>query len=442
VKNIDTLFVNAHILTANKNEILNDGYLVVADGKILALGEGKENADKYSQAKETIDLQGNLLMPGLINTHTHSAMTIFRGLADDLPLMEWLQNYIFPVEKRLTNEWVYWGTQLACLEMIASGTTTFCDMYLFAQSVAKATKQAGMRATIGEAVYDFPSPNYGTIENSFAYYNDLLKDWQKDELINIAVTPHAPYTCSPKLLKKYSNFAKQNNLLFNIHLAETKFEIAQIAQKYNCTPVKHLHNLNILNEKVLLDHMVWIEDNDLELLQNYNTKISHNPQSNLKLASGIAPLEKFAKYNLTVGLGTDGAASNNDLDLFLEMDTAAKLQKNLYKNPAILPAQKVVQMTTIQGAKCLGLENKIGSLEIGKAADLIIIDFKQPHLQPIYNYQSHLVYCVKGSDVTSTMVNGQWLMKNREFLTLDKEHIFAEISKISTQIKQQLFQNK
>jgi 5-methylthioadenosine/S-adenosylhomocysteine deaminase len=378
-----------------------------------------------------IDAQGGIIMPGLVNTHTHAAMTCFRGLADDLPLETWLQEHIFPAESQLNPDMVYKGALLACAEMILSGTTCFCDMYLFEEAVARAAKDAGLRAVVGEVLYDFPSPNYGKLENGFACTRDLIACWKHDPLITVAVEAHSTYLCAPDLIRKAASIATENHVPFIIHLAETRSEVAQIKKRYGVTPVGYLADLNVLAPNLLGCHCVHLTPEDMDLLRQFDVKVSHNPESNMKLASGIAPIPELLKQGITVGLGTDGCASNNDLDLFMEMDMAAKLHKVYTLDPTVMDARTVLRMATIGGARCLGLERQIGSLEKGKRADIIVLDTRSPHLTPMYDPCSHLVYAAKGNDVMISIVDGKVLMENRELSTLAVDNILKDMRRIA-----------
>ena len=430
----DILVLNGKLLTMDsRGTQFKNGAVAIEGKKIVTLGP----ADDFSSwnASRIIDARGGIIMPGLVNTHTHAAMTCFRGLADDLPLMTWLNEYIFPAEAKLDYEKVYCGALLACAEMIISGTTCFCDMYLFEDAVASAAKHAGMRAVVGEVLYDFPSPNYGPIENGFAYTEMLIEKWKNDSLITIAVEPHSPYLCSPDLLKRASFLAEKNNIPLVIHVSETESEVQKSKEKHGRTPVGLLADLDVLSPNLLACHCVALADEDISLLQRFDVKISHNPESNMKLASGIAPIPELLKAGVCVGLGTDGCASNNDLDIFLEMDTAAKLHKVNTFDPTVMDANTVLKMCTIDGARSLGLDDTIGSLEPGKRADIIIIDTHKPHLTPMYNPISHLVYAVKGSDVTTSIINGKIVMENGRLLTLKLEDIIEKVNIIADEIR-------
>jgi 5-methylthioadenosine/S-adenosylhomocysteine deaminase len=429
----DILVTNGTVLTldAGNTEIIN-GAVAIAKDTITAVGPGDEFGE-WSVSR-VIDANGGIIMPGLINSHTHAAMTCFRGLADDLQLMTWLNDHIFPAEAKLDEHKVFWGTLLACAEMIMSGTTCFCDMYLYEDAVARAAKEAGVRAVVGEVLYDFDSPNYGPIEKGFEYTQTLIDTWKGDPLVSIAVEPHSTYLCAPELLKRAFNLAQAFNLPLVIHLAESKSEVEQIKKRYGRTPVEHLAGLDVLAPNVLACHCVELTPNDITLLQRSDVKVAHNVESNMKLASGVAPIPCLLKEGICVGMGTDGCASNNDLDLFLEMDTVAKLHKAKTLDPTAMDARTVLRMATIQGARALGLDESIGSLEKGKKADLIIIDTHKPHLTPMYNPVSHLVYAAMGSDVRTSIINGAIVMEEGHLKTINQKSVLNNIIRIANEI--------
>ncbi len=413
--------------------IIERGGVVIADDRIVAAGSVEDLAEW--RAKRVIDVGGGIIMPGLVNTHTHAAMTLFRGVADDLPLMTWLNDHIFPAEAKLDGGAVNTGALLACAEMILSGTTCFCDMYLFEDSVAEAAKSAGVRAVTGEVLFDFPSPNYGPIDKGFEYTRQLIEKWRDDPLITIAVEPHSPYLCAPELLCKAAELAGKHDLPLIIHLSETQGEVETVMERYGRTPVAHLDDLGILGPNLLACHCVVLTPRDIELLAAKGVKVSHNPESNMKLASGIAPVPELLKAGVCVGLGTDGCSSNNNLDLFSEMDMAAKLHKVKTLDPTVTDAYTVLKMATCDAAKALGLFDLIGSLEVGKKADLIVIDTHKPHLTPIYNPVSHLVYSVTGSDVAHAIINGNIVMEDRRLLTVNVSDVMAEAVEIAHRIQ-------
>ena len=434
-QNVDLILTGKYLLTLDAaDNIIEHGGVAIAGHRIVETGPSREILEKYS-GSETINEEHGLIMPGLVNTHTHAAMSCFRGFADDLPLMQWLQEYIFPVEARLTSEIVYHSTLLSLCEMIKSGTTSFCDMYLFAADVARATELSGMRAWIGEVLYDFPSPNYGELENGFTYTEELFRQYSDNDLISVTVDPHAVYTCSPDLLKRLGQMAADKNALYVIHLSENQDEVDACKDRYGCTPVMHLENLGLLNERVVADHCVVITDDEIKLLADRGVKVAHCQESNMKLASGTAPVVKMLDAGITVGIGTDGSASNNDVDMFGEMNTVAKIHKVVRMDPTAMGAAQTLRAATSGGAKVLGADREIGSLEKGKKADLIVLDLNQPHLTPIYNPVSHLVYAARGSDVIHSVINGQMVMRDRHLTTLDEPAILDQMSRISEDIK-------
>lgn len=440
MQSLDLMVENGLILTMNPSmEILEAGAVAVAQGVILEIGPTHMLRDRYEPSR-VIDAAGCAVLPGLINAHTHAPMSIFRGLADDLPLMDWLEHYIFPVEAHLCKQWVRFGALLACAEMLLSGTTTFCDMYLFEEEVARAAKETGMRSLVGEVLYDFPSPNYGPIEQGFEYTEELIQRWQGDPLVRIAVEPHAPFTCSPELLKRARKLADRYQVPLITHISESRQELERVQKMYGLNPVVHLQKLGVLEGPTIVDHAVWVEEKEIEILREHAVGVVHNPESNMKLASGVAPVEKMLKAGLAVGLGTDGAASNNDLDLFREMDSAAKLHKVFSSNPAVLEASTVLRMATSLGAKALGLDSLVGSLEPGKRADMILVDLQGVHLTPRYNLISHLVYAARGSDVRSVVVDGRVLVEQGKLVNLDVGGVLETVKDISKEITRLLQQ--
>jgi len=435
MESVDILINNAWVLTMDpENTLFEKGAVAVSGDRIAAVGDGLALTASH-RAEKTVDARGGIVMPGLVNAHTHAAMTCFRGIADDLPLMTWLNDHIFPAEAKLTFDMVYQGTLLACAEMLLSGTTTFCDMYLFEDAAAQAAKAVGMRAVVGEVIYDFPSPNYGPVEAGLKYTEDLIEKWRDDPLITIAVEPHSVYVCSPDLLQKAGAIAEKNSAPLIIHVAETQKEVADVMEKYRRTPVAHLADLGILGPKVIADHCVALTPEDMAMLKRFDVKVAHNPESNMKLASGIAPVPELLNHGITVGIGTDGCASNNNLDIFQEMDMAAKLHKVNHLDPTVMDARTVVRMATIDGARVLGLEDTTGSLEVGKKADIIIVDVNRPHLVPMYDVYSHLVYAVNGSDVVAAMVNGNFLMEDRVLTTVDANAVMTAVNRIGQSIR-------
>lgn len=398
--------------------IIKNGFVAVSSSKIIALGETDEI--KNYQAEEIIDAGNAIVMPGLINTHTHAAMAYFRGLADDLPFGVWLNERIWPAEAKYVNEeFVARSGELSCLEMIKSGTTCFNDMYFFGQDImAETAVRAGLRALLG---IDLKNP-----EMSIDYAVSLADKYQGDERIEITLAPHSVYACSADTLRKTKAAAEANNFRIHIHVSESEKEIIDCRKTHSKTPVEYLDELGLLSDKLMAAHSIWLSDGDLKIYQDRGVKAVHCPVSNMKLTSGIAPLNKILKAGITVGLGTDGAASNNTMDMFADMRVCALLHKVIHFDPAIVSARELLQMATVNGAKVLGREKEIGSLKVGKKADIITINLDKPHLTPIYDPYSHLVYCANGADIADVIINGKVVMRNRQVQTLDEEKILKQ----------------
>ncbi|MGE4558561.1 MAG: amidohydrolase family protein [Desulfobulbus sp.] len=429
-RNADLVLTGQYVLTMDPEQrVIEEGGVAIAGDTILAVDKGADLLARYPQAKVMAEPHG-LIMPGLVNVHTHAAMSLFRGLADDLELMQWLQDYIFPVEATLTGELVHQGTLLSIAEMIKSGTTSFCDMYLFAGDVARAAEEAGMRAWIGEVLYDFPSPNYGELENGFAYTRQLFERYHRHPLVTMTVDPHAVYTCSPDLLVRLGDLAREQGALYVIHLAENEAEVRTCRERYGRSPVDHLESLGLLGPHVVADHCVMLTNAEIDLLARRGVKVAHCPESNLKLASGIAPVVQMLEAGICVGIGTDGSASNNDVDMFGEMNTAAKIHKVDRMDPTVMSAATTLHAATTGGAGVLAAGDRIGSLEPGKMADCIVLDLDQPHLTPIYNPTSHLVYAARGSDVIHSVIGGRVVMENRRLLTIDEPDLLQRAAEI------------
>jgi 5-methylthioadenosine/S-adenosylhomocysteine deaminase len=435
--NYDIVIHNGTVITMNSNvDMINSGVLCIKKDTLAKI-EPLENHTTLPEGKKIIDARGGIIMPGLVNTHTHLPMALFRGLADDLPLSVWLNKHIFPAEaNHIHPESVRLGALLSGAEMLLSGTTTCCDGYFFEDSVAAAVNDIGMRAILGQGIIDFPAPGVPKPEDNVDNAIKFIQKWKdRSPLITPSMFCHSPYTCSEMTLKKAKDAAEGKGVLFQIHAAETKDEYTSIQTKHHTTPVKYLDKIGVIDQNTLLVHAVWLTDDDIEIIAKRRASVSHNPESNMKLASGIAPVPALLKAGVTVGLGTDGCASNNNLDLFSEMDTAAKLHKVNTMDPTVMDAVTVLKMATIDGAKSLGLQDIIGSLEIGKKADVIIIDTRRPHLVPVYNPVSHIVYAAQGSDVQDVIVNGKILLRNKELLAFDMEDILGKVADIASRIK-------
>ncbi len=434
----DTIIYNGTIVTVNTAfDIIPRGMIGIKNGRIQEISSMPDEF-KVPAGMEAIDAADGIVMPGLVNTHTHMPMTLFRGLADDLPLDVWLNQYIFPAEgKWITPENVRLGTALACAEMLLSGTTTVCGGYFYEDAVAEIVSQAGIRGVLGQGVIDFPAPG---VPDAGDNINAALAFTQKWHGLSPTIQPsifcHSPYTCSQKTLKAAKAAARSQGVLFQIHAAETVREQALIDGSGDMSPIQYLDHMGILDEQTLLVHSVWVDDKDVEIIANSGATVSHNPESNMKLASGIAPVPKLLSAGISVGLGTDSCASNNDLDMFQEMDTAAKLHKAHTLDPTVLDVGSVLKMATIEAARAIGLDRSIGSLEKGKQADLLIIDTHQPHLVPLYNPVSQIVYSARGSDVSDVMVAGRRLVRDRTLTSLDQDDILNKVNALSREIAQ------
>ena len=425
---IDLLLTNGTLLTLTPGSgQIPNGAVAISGNRIIALGP-KSGIEKRFEASKTIDAREGLIMPGLVNAHTHAPMSLFRGLADDLPLTAWLEDYIFPAEgKCVDEEFVHWGTLLACAEMIRSGTTTFADGYFFEERVAEAVSQSGLRALLAEGILDFPTPDSPSPSQTLLKIEDFIRIYSDSTLIRPTLFAHSAYTCSPELLKKCRDVADRFGVPLIIHLSETQSEVEEVSKRYGRRPVDHLENLGLLSPNLIACHCVWLMDAEMDLLARRGVRVVHNPESNMKLAAGVAPIPDLLARKVAVGLGTDGCASNNNLDLFQEMDSAAKLHKVHRMDPTVMPANVVLEMATLGGARVLGMEKEIGSLEAGKKADVIILELNRPHLQPVYNLPSHLVYSATGADVRDVIIDGKLVMENRKLLTLDEEEILRKV---------------
>ena len=433
----DLLFTNAHVLTMDDAFTVHPtGTVAVRSGAILAVGG---DAGEF-EARETVDCRGRVLMPGLINAHTHAPMTLLRGLADDLRLDVWLMGYMMPVEREFVRpDFVGLGTSLACAEMIRAGTTCFADMYYFEEAVATATAAAGMRAMCGETILKFPSPDAASFEDSLAYARDFITRWKSHPLIVPAVAPHAPYTCTVEILRACAELAAEFDVPLHTHLAETLFEVEQSRQTNGMPVVPWVRKQRLFDARVLAAHCVHVDEGEIRTLKDARCGVAHNPTSNLKLGSGIAPVAKMLDLGVAVGIGTDGAASNNDLDMFEEIRLAALLAKGVQTDPTALPARQALAMATRVGAHAVHMADRIGSLEPGKRADLIVIDLDQTHNAPGFARDpnavySQIVYAAKSTDVVDVMCDGRWLMRDRKLLTLDEAELRAAARDVARRI--------
>ena len=426
-RTVSLVVANGTVVTVDGNRrVISKGSVAIDGRDIVAVDTADVIAARF-RGRDTVEAAGAVVMPGLINTHTHAPMVLYRGLADDLALMDWLQKYIFPAEaKTVSPEFVRAGTRLAALEMIESGTTTYADMYYFEEEIGRATKAAGLRGVLGETIIQFPVADAKTPADSLARTEAFAREFAGDDLITPAVAPHAMYTNDAATLKACRALADRLRIPVIIHLAETKDEMKTSDEKYHATPTAFLDSLGFWGPRTLAAHAVHVTPADIQILAGRHVGVAHNPESNMKIASGIAPVEAMRKAGLRVGLGTDGAASNNDLDMFEAMRQAAFLHKLVASDPRAIPAPVALEMATIEGARALGMEKEIGSLEPGKRADLLVVSMASARQTPMYDPVSHLVYVTRGDDVRTTIVNGKVLMRDRLVLTLDRRRVLAD----------------
>ena len=424
------------VITENASHQVVDPGAVAIDGTdIIDVGSPEALAAKY-QPRESVDARGQIVLPGLINTHTHAPMVMYRGLADDLALMDWLQKYIFPAEaKTVSPEMVRVGTRLAALEMIESGTTTFADMYYFEEEIARAAFGAGLRGVLGETIIQFPVADAKTPAEGLARAERFIREFKDNGLIVPAVAPHALYTNDKATLTASAALARKYGVPVLIHFAETEDEVRTAREQYKATPAAALAALGFWGPKTVAAHGVWVTDDDIAILKQHNVGIAHNPESNMKLASGAAPVVKYLAAGVNVGLGTDGAASNNDLDMFEAMRQAALLAKLTTRDPTAVSARTALDLATVGGARTLAMEQLIGSLEAGKRADVIVVSMREARQTPMYDPISHLVYTTRGDDVRTTIVNGRILMKDRQLRTLDKATVIADANRLAAKVR-------
>lgn len=432
----DWIYTARYVVTMDaQRHLIEDGAVAIRGDRIIAVGK-RADIEKQFQPGHRLDRPEALIMPGLINTHTHAAMSLLRGIADDLKLQDWLEKYIFPAEARnVTPDFVLWGTRLACLEMMLSGTTTFVDMYYFEDRVAQAAKEAGMRGVLGETIVKFKSPDAATPKDALAFTERFIQQYKNDPLIVPAPAPHAIYTNNDADLEAARQLANKYRVPLLIHLSETKTENDDTLRARGLTPTGLLNKLGVLSGPTIAAHGVWLDDADMKILKARGTGIAHCPSSNMKLASGVAPVVKLLSIGIPVGLGTDGpAGSNNDFDLMEEMNLAADLQKVTTRDPTAIPAEQAVAMATIFGARVAGLDKQVGSLEAGKRADLITVRLDRPHAVPLYNVYSQIVYALKGSDIQDVMVNGRPIVRDGRSLTLDAPLIIGKAREYAAKV--------
>jgi 5-methylthioadenosine/S-adenosylhomocysteine deaminase len=436
-RQVSLIVAGGDVVTMNRERhVLSPGAVAVDGVNIVAVSTPEDVARRFTAA-ETIDASGQVVLPGLVNTHTHAAMVIYRGLADDLALMDWLQKYIFPAEaKTVSPEMVRVGTRLAALEMIQSGTTTFADMYYFEEEVGRVAKAAGLRGVLGETIIGFPVADARTPAEALTRTEAFIREFAGDDLVTAVPAPHSTYTVDEASLRAVRELADRYKVPILIHVAETEDEVRIIDQRHHMTPVGWLASIGFLAPDVVMAHGVWVTDDDIATIRRTGASVSHNPESNMKLASGIAPVPKLLAAGVTVGLGTDGAASNNDLDMFGAMRQAAFLHKIATRDPQAIPASVALEMATIDGARALGLDRTIGSLEVGKRADLITVSMAGARQTPMYNPVSHLVYVSRGGDVRTTIVNGRVLMREREMRTLDERVVLADARALARKVRE------
>lgn len=441
-ESVDWLITGRYVVTMDgTHRVIPDGAIAVRGSRIVAVGPQSELAAHFN-AKHVLNKPEAMLTPGLIDTHTHAPMSLFRGIADDMRLEDWLHNFIFPAEsKNVTAEFVRWGTRLACLEMLQSGITTYADMYYFEEAEAETAKAAGVRGVLGQTVIGLPAPDYKTWNEAIEGTEVFIKRYQHDELITPAIAPHAIYTTPDEALVAAHNLAVKYNVPLLIHLAETERERNDATTKRNGSPTEVLDRLGILDGRVLAAHAIWESDEDLALLKSHGTGVAHCPSSNTKLASGVARVSQMLKLGIPVGLGTDGFAGSNDTaDLLAEMNLAAKLQKVFTKDPLALSGEQVMNMATAGGARALGLEREIGTLEVGKRADLLAISLNRANAHPLYNVYSFLAYAVKAGDVEDVFINGRQVVADRNVLTLNAAEIYKKAGEYRLQIVKSLAQ--
>src|SRR5215203_376763 len=433
---VDLLITGGTVITMDPaRRVIAPGAVAIREADIVGVGSPDELRQAYTP-RRVIDAGGRVIMPGLINTHGHAPMVMYRGLADDLALMDWLQQYIFPAEaKTVAPAFVRAGTALAALEMIRSGTTTYVDMYYFEEEIARVTRAAGLRGVLGQTVIGFPSPDAKTPADALARTERFLQEFADDPLITPAVAPHSMYLVDKEVLLACRALAVKHQKPLLIHLAETEDEIKTARERFQASPTAFLQQIGFWAPRTLAAHGVWVTDEDIALLAQAHVGVSHNPESNMKLASGTAPVTKYLKAGMAVGLGTDGAASNNDLDMFEAMRETAFLHKLTSNDPRAIPAATALAMATIEGARVLGMDGQIGSLEAGKRADLIVVSMAGARQTPMYDPLSHLVYVSRGSDVVTTIVNGKMLMRDRQVLTLNEAEVIAEANAMAARVR-------
>ncbi len=439
---VDLIVHGRYVVTMTPdNPVIENGAVAIRDGVIIAVGHDRVIRAEYT-ARKHVSGKDRILLPGLINGHTHTAMVMFRGMADDLAFMTWLKDYIFPMEGQFVDpEFIEAGMNLACLEMIRGGTTSFVDMYFYPDTGGDVIEACGLRAVLASPSIDYPSPGFKGWDDSFASAISFVKNRKsKSGRITPAFGPHAPYTVSPEHLKQVSGAALELDAPISIHLAEDRAETAQMKERYDTTSIRHMERLGLLKNKLIAAHVVHPTAEEIALLAKYKVGVIHNPTSNMKTAAGVSPVPEMLKQGVRMGLGTDGAASNNDLNMWEEIRLAALLHKGVNYDPTVMSAPTVMRMATIGGAEAVGLDHLVGDIVVGKRADLIQMDLSGAHMTPLYDVISHLVYAVSGSDVVTTIVDGNILMEDGRVLTLDAEKVRRKANEIAARITQALKQ--
>jgi 5-methylthioadenosine/S-adenosylhomocysteine deaminase len=432
----DLLVLGGTVIVMDAAEtVIEDGAIAISGAAIAEIGKRRSIESRF-RARRTIDAGGRLILPGFVNAHTHAPMTLLRGARDDVDLMTWLTKFMFPIERRFVSpEFVRWGARLACWEMIASGTTTFADGYFFEDEVARAADEAGLRAVPGQGIFDVPTPDSKTAAEGLARAEEYLSRWSGHPRITPSLCPHSCYTVEPETFRKTMRLAERFDAPVQTHLAESAAELAMVRERYDTTPVRHLESVGALNGRLLAAHCVGVDDEEIALLARSGTGVVHCPESNMKLASGVAPIGKMLAAGVRLGLGTDGAASNNDLDMIGEMGSAARLHKVAALDPTAAPARAVLKMATLGGAEALRMEDRIGSLEPGKRADLVVLDLSAPAALPLFDPVSHVVYSASSRAVETVIVEGKILMDRRRIRTLDTEEIRARVERFGRKIR-------
>ena len=424
MESIDILIKNGVLVTIDKDtHIIENGVIAVKDGNIVEIGKTETLLKKYS-AKKTIDAKSKIVMPGFINAHTHLPMTYFRGLADDLHLQDWLENYIWPAEtKFISEEFVYSASLHGAAELIKNGITMFNDMYFFPMETAKAATKVGIRAIVGQGIVDFTNANYNEPKQALNNVVKYQNEFANNELIEFAIAPHSIYSCCSQTLKITAESAHKNNMLLHIHISETKKEVEDCLKQYHKRPIKYLNDIGFLDNNVVIAHGIWVDEEELNILKEKDISVVITTESNLKLASGFMPIKKYIEKGINLCLGTDGVASNNNLSILEEMDFTAKIHKAYNQDPSIIPAYEVVKMATINSAQAFKKQEELGSLKVGKKADIILIDTNKLEILPMYNVYSHLVYTISSNAICDVIINGKLIMENRKLLTVDEDEI-------------------